>query len=157
MYSSRPQSDYSKPRNHSENRPRHYRENPREQPRREMEQRPRYDSSVQKTPSREIGRREMEQQRPTRREPEQNRRKETVPTADQINKLVQHVFEPYDPENWSVLDERDQHTIRKIIYHTPLIDLSIRRVLQVSRLLETPSTIAFISECIIRKFNSLPQ
>jgi hypothetical protein len=153
MYSSRPQSDYSKPRNHSENRPRHYRE----QPRREMEQRPRYDSSVQRTPASEAGRREMEQQRPNRREPEQNRRKETVPTADQINKLVQHVFEPYDPENWSVLDERDQHTIRKIIYHTPLIDLSIRRVLQVSRLLETPSTIAFISECIGRKFNSLPQ
>lgn len=80
----------------------------------------------------------------------------SIPTVDQISKLVQQVFEPaYDPENWSILDERSQHTIRKIIYHTPVMDLSIRRVLEISRLGDTPSTIAFIKDCIRRKFNSL--
>lgn len=130
MYSSRPQSDYSKSqRSHSEqNRSRHYRK----------------DSDQSRSRNTTYPRRETNQSY-------------HIPTADQINKLVQQVFEPYEPERWSVLDERDQHTIQKIIYHTPLIDLSIRRVLQVSRLSETPSTIAFISDCIIRKFNSLPQ
>jgi hypothetical protein len=82
---------------------------------------------------------------------------QVVPTADQIHNLVKQVFEPYDPEDWSILDKRDQQIIHKIVYHTPLMDLSIRRVLQVSRFAETPSTVAFITDCIRRKFNSVTQ
>jgi hypothetical protein len=82
---------------------------------------------------------------------------QVVPTADQIHNLVKQVFEPYDPDDWSILDKRDQQIIHKIVYHTPLMDLSIRRVLQVSRFAETPSTVAFITDCIRRKFNSVTQ
>jgi hypothetical protein len=80
-----------------------------------------------------------------------------VITADQIQSLVKQVFEPYDPEDWSILDKHDQHIIHKIVYHTPLMDLSIRRVLQVSRFTETAPTVAFITDCIRRKFNSVTQ
>jgi hypothetical protein len=96
-----------------------------------------------------------------REEPRTNRREEPpksqVPTANQIHNLVKQVFEPYDPEDWSILDKRDQQVIHKIVYHTPLMDLSIRRVLQVSRFSDTPSTVAFITDCIRRKFNSVTQ
>lgn len=83
-------------------------------------------------------------------------RHHSVPTADQITKLVQTIVsEPgYDPLNWSILDTRDQHSIQKVIYHTPIIDLSVRRVLQATGLSETPSTISYIIDGISKKFNS---
>jgi hypothetical protein len=87
-----------------------------------------------------------------------------VPTLEQITHLIQNlvispnvdqpVVQTYDPENWSILDQHDQHAIRKAVYHTPMMDLCIRRILQVTGLPDTASVVSFIGYCIRRKYNT---
>jgi hypothetical protein len=102
------------------------------------------------------------------RRPRHERRRErpvrdSVPSVEQITQLMKTINTPtvetgyehtYDPDHWSILPNREQQYIEKVVFQAHIYELSIHYVLQVTRMKNTPSVIAFIVDCIKRRYNT---
>ena len=78
-----------------------------------------------------------------------------IPTVDQISKLMHTLnVQPYDPEHWSILPEREQRFIEQVVFQAPIYELSILYVLRNCQLRDTPSVVSFILDCMKRRWNN---
>ena len=89
--------------------------------------------------------------RPREHRPREQLPREQDKLANQINHLFHNVFAEYDPENWSIVDPREQDYIYRIVGEMPINDLCIRNVLRACRLPETPSREQFVRRCIVSR------
>ena len=67
--------------------------------------------------------------------------------------LVTQPIDEYDPEDWSIVCERERQQLREVVSRMSTRDLSIGRILVAANLPETASREQFVKGLIIERFN----